>query len=124
MDEILTRSTRTACWFLAICLMCWAVLPEWRIYSAGVALGVSASLVNAFLLRKRVAWIGTLYKDNPNPPRKVGLGLASRLAMVLLATMLAYRFPDRFHLPSVLYSCFFMPVVSLFFAFLNNRRSS
>jgi len=123
MDEILTKSTRAAFWLLAISLMVWAVRPEWRIYSAGVVLGVSASLVNAFLLRKRIAWIGTLYKDNPNPPRKVGLGLASRLAVVLLAAMLAYRYPDRFHLPSVLYSCFFMPVVSLFIAILRNRRT-
>ncbi|XID91154.1 ATP synthase subunit I [Paenibacillaceae bacterium WGS1546] len=122
MDEILRKASRAALLFLSLCIMLWALLPDWRIYTAGVSLGVAASLVNAYLLRKRVSWIGIVFKDNPDPPRRVGMGLGSRLAMVLLAAMIAYRFPETFHLPSVMYSCFFMPVVSLFVAFVDNRR--
>lgn len=122
MNDILRKSSRVAMLFLSLCIMLWAVLPDWRIYTAGVSLGVAASLVNAYLLRKRVAWIGIVFKDNPDPPRRVSMGLASRLAMVLLAAMVAYRFPEHFHLPSAMYSCFFMPVVSLIVAYLDNRR--
>ncbi|MFC4599749.1 ATP synthase subunit I [Cohnella hongkongensis] len=122
MDDILRKASRVTLLFLSLCIMLWAVLPEWRIYTAGVSLGVAVSMINAYLLRKRVAWIGIVFKDNPNPPRRVGMGLASRLATVLIAAMAAYRFPEYLHLPSVMYSCFFMPVVSLFVAFLDNRR--
>lgn len=122
MDDILRKATRAALLFLSFCIMLWALLPDWRIYSAGAALGAAASLANAYLLRKRVAWIGIVFKENPNPPRRVGMGLASRLAMVLFAAMVAYRYPEYFHLPTVMYACFFMPLVSLFVAILNNRR--
>ncbi|MBN2980733.1 MULTISPECIES: ATP synthase subunit I [Cohnella] len=124
MDEILQRATRLALFFLAICLLVWAVVPEWRIYTAGVTLGVAASLVNSYLLRRRVNFIGTVFKNDSEPPRRVGMGMASRLATVLIATMAAYRFPDQFHLPSVLFSCFFMPIVLLFCAFVSNKRQS
>ncbi|REK66546.1 MULTISPECIES: ATP synthase subunit I [Cohnella] len=124
MDELLQKATRAAFLFLAVCFLVWAAVPEWRVYAAGAVLGVVASLVNSFLLRRRVDLIGNVYKNNPNPPRRMGLGLAGRLATVLLAAMVAYRFPDRFHLPSVLFSCFFMPVVVLLFAYLGNKRQS
>jgi len=122
MDEIIKKSSRIALLFLSFCIMLWALVPDWRIYSAGASLGVVASMANAYLLRKRVAWIGIVFKNNPNPPRRAGMGLASRLAMVLIAAMAAYRYPGYFHLPSVMYACFFMPITSLFVALLNNKK--
>ncbi len=124
MNELLGKSIRIATFFLSACLLVWAFVPEWRIYSAGVMLGVASSVVNAIMLRRRVDLLGTVYRDNPNPPRRVSLGLAGRLATVLLASMLAYRKPEFFHLPSVLFACFFMPIVNLVLAYASSKRDT
>lgn len=123
MNELLRKSIRIATFFLSACFLVWAFLPDWRIYAAGVILGVVASVINGMMLRRRVDMIGTVFTNNPNAPRKASLGLASRLATVLLVAMVAYKYPETFHLPSVLLSCFFMPIVTLVLAYAGNRKN-
>lgn len=124
MNELLSKATRTATLCLAAALMIWAIAPQARIYAAGAALGVLASIINMTMLRRRVELLGNVIKDNPESPRRVSLGMASRLATVLLVAMIAYRYPAWFHLPSAIFACFLMPIAALVHAFIDNKRQS
>jgi ATP synthase protein I len=120
MDEIWKRAIRVTLLFSACCLLIWAVVPEWRTVMAGLLLGAAASMMNALLLRKRVEWIGKAAAEKM--PRRAGAGLAGRLATVLLAAMIAHRYPEHFHLPTTLLACFFMPFAALACAYFLNKR--
>ncbi|MBB3110583.1 ATP synthase protein I [Paenibacillus phyllosphaerae] len=120
MDEMFRKATRMAIYVIAVSLMAWAFAPTWRTVAAGIVLGVSASLMNALLLRRRVDWLGKITVEQG--PRKLGLGMAGRLATVLLAVLIAHRYPDDIHLPTTLFACFFMPFASLIFALIQSKR--
>ncbi|MCM3747604.1 ATP synthase subunit I [Paenibacillus pasadenensis] len=120
MNEVLKVTKSAVLLLFAICLLLWAFVPEWRTVAAGCMLGIAAGSFNTFLLRRRVEWIGVMAQgDNP---RRAGTGMAGRLAMVLLAVMIAYRFPDQVNLPATLASCFAVPFVILVCAFFTLRK--
>jgi len=122
MDEMMNKAIRVALLFMACCLLVWIVAPEWRTVTAGLAMGVVASVLNALMLRRRVDYIGKMTAEQG--PRKMGLGMAGRIATVLLAAMIAHKYPDYFNLPTTLLASFLMPFVMLAYAYFLNKRQS
>ncbi|WP_274362451.1 ATP synthase subunit I [Paenibacillus thermotolerans] len=121
MVEILNKAVRTALFFMSALLAAWALVPEGRTVAAGLILGTLASVVNAFLLRRRVEFLSNLAEQGV--VRK-GMGLAGRLATVLLAVMVAKRYPEYFALPATLASCFFVQIAVFFTAIVHNNNRS
>ncbi|CAM4474583.1 ATP synthase protein I [Paenibacillus endophyticus] len=122
MDKIMKTALRTLVYAMAVCLIVWAFLPEWRTVSLGLLVGLAASSMNAFLLRRRVEMV-TLGAAGAGP-RKRGLGLGNRIATVLLVAMIAYRFPEDLNMPAALAGCMVMPFVLLVAAYIHNKRQS
>lgn len=122
MDKIMKTAVRALFYAMAVCLIVWAFLPEWRTVSLGLLLGLAASSMNAFLLRRRVEMV-TLGAAGLGPVRR-GLGLGSRIATVLLVAMVAYRFPEKFSMPAALIGCMVMPFILLAAAYIHNKRQS
>ncbi|OBZ10004.1 MULTISPECIES: ATP synthase subunit I [Bacillales] len=122
MDNIMKTALRTLVYAMAVCLIVWAFLPEWRTVSLGLLVGLAAGSMNAFLLRRRVEMV-TLGAAGVGP-RKRGLGLGNRIATVLLVAMIAYRFPEDLSMPAALAGCMVMPFVLLVTAFIHNKRQS
>ncbi|TYP75646.1 ATP synthase subunit I [Paenibacillus methanolicus] len=120
MNEVLQKAARISVFVISLSLLVWAFAPEWRAVAAGIMLGVSASMMNALLLRRRVDWLGKVTIEQG--PRRVGLGMGGRLATVLIAALIAQRFPEHFHTPTTLFACFFMPFASLIFAYMQSKR--
>ncbi|MGK9252753.1 ATP synthase subunit I [Paenibacillus humicus] len=120
MNEVLKMTKSAVMLLAAALLLIWVLIPDWRMVAAGCLLGIAAGSFNAFLLRRRVEWIGVMASGEA--PRKTGTGMAGRIAMVLLVVMIAYRKPDYFNLPSALASCFAVPFVILVCAFFVNLR--
>ncbi len=56
--------------------------------------------------------------------QRVNLGLASRIAMVLLAAMVAYRFEQHFNLVSTIIGCFYVQFLVFFIAIYRNQPGS
>ncbi|WP_019535635.1 ATP synthase subunit I [Paenibacillus ginsengihumi] len=123
MDDVLNRALRVALFFVASCLLVWALFPAWKTLAAGLILGTLTSVMNALLLRRRVDLISRAVAEGQGAKR-MSLGLGSRLAMVLLAVMVAYRFPWHFHLIATLAACFLVQMVSLVIAFILNLKRS
>jgi len=122
MDKIMKTALRTLIYAMAVCLIVWAFLPEWRTVSLGLLVGLAASSMNAFLLRRRVEMV-TLGAAGVGP-RKRGLGLGNRIATVLLVAMIAYRFPEDLSMPAALAGCMVMPFILLVAAYIHNKRQS
>jgi ATP synthase protein I len=122
MDNIMKTALRTLVYAMAVCLIVWAFLPEWRTVSLGLLVGLAAGSMNAFLLRRRVEMV-TLGAAGVGP-RKRGLGLGNRIATVLLVAMIAYRFPEDLSMPAALAGCMVMPFVLLVAAYIHNKRQS
>ncbi|MGN7456764.1 ATP synthase subunit I [Paenibacillus pasadenensis] len=120
MNEVLKMTRSVVVLLFAISLLIWGIVPDWRAAAAGCMLGIAAGSFNAFLLRRRVDWIGVMAQGDK--PRRAGTGMAGRLAMVLLAVMIAYRYPEDISLPATLASCFAVPFVILVCAFFKLGR--
>lgn len=120
MDNIFKMAMRGALFFAAACLLLWGIFPEWKSVFAGLLLGVVASFMNALLLRRRVEIVGQAMASRGM--RKMGLGLGSRMAMVLLVAMVAYKYPETFNLPATLAASMVMPFILLVSALIHQKR--
>lgn len=120
MDKIMNTAVRSLLFAMGVCLLVWAFMPDLRTVALGLLLGLAASFMNAFLLRRRVEMI-TL-KAAGGASRRMGMGLGSRIAMVLLVAMVAYRFPEDFSMPAALIGCMVMPFILLVAAYIHNRN--
>ncbi|OUM94921.1 MAG: hypothetical protein A9Z00_11745 [Thermobacillus sp. ZCTH02-B1] len=118
MDDILRRAVRLSLFTMAALLMAWALFPNGRDVAAGLLLGICASLVNAFLLRGRVQMIVRAALEGR---KRRSLGLAARLAVILLAVMTSWRYPEHFSLPATLAACFYVQFAVFFLAAVHNR---
>ncbi|WP_054025464.1 ATP synthase subunit I [Bacillus sp. FJAT-28004] len=121
MDKIMKTALRTLIYAMAVCLIVWAFLPDWRTVALGLLVGLAASSMNAFLLRRRVEMV-TLGAAGVGP-RKRGLGLGNRIATVLLVAMIAYRFPEDLSMPAALAGCMVMPFILLVAAYIHNKNN-
>jgi ATP synthase protein I len=122
MDKIMKTSMRALVYAMAVCLIVWAFLPEWRTVSLGLLIGLAASSMNAFLLKRRVDMIGQAALDEGS--KKRGLGFGSRIAMVLLVAMLAYRYPETLNMPAALTGSMIMPFVILVVALVQTVKEN
>lgn len=120
MDNIFKSAMRGALFFAAACLLLWGIVPEWKSVCAGLLLGAFASVMNALLLRRRVEIVGQALANRGM--RRMGLGLGSRIAMVLLVAMVAYKYPETFNLPATLAASMVMPFILLVAAFVHHKR--
>ncbi|MFD0590598.1 ATP synthase subunit I [Paenibacillus sp. GCM10027627] len=122
MDNIFKLAMRGALFFAAVCLLLWGLFPGWKSVFAGLLLGASASFLNALMLRRRVEIVGQALANRGM--RRMGLGMGSRLAMVLLVAMVAYKYPETFNLPATLAASMVMPFIMLVTAFIHHNRDS
>ena len=122
MDELLSRATRSALFLVVGCIVAWVIVPEGRTVAAGLILGILASMLNALMLKRRIDRLEQVFKEGR--PRRVGIGMGARFATVLLAALLALRFPDNFNLPVAVLSSFYVQFAVLVTAFMHNLRNS
>lgn len=124
MDKIIKSATRWLLYLLALVLILYAIFPSWRAVTLGLALGLLASLMNAFLLQRRVGMISESVMQEGTQTRRKGLGLGSRIAMILCVAMLGYRFPDIINLPAALAGSMVMPFLNLAAAIIHNAKEN
>lgn len=82
------RVFRYALWLMLLSALVGFVLPAFRPYAVGIILGLFVGVLNAWLLEKRVEKV--VLKVLGSGRRYVSLGFATRVVIVLIATMFAY----------------------------------
>lgn len=113
MDKMIKSATRWMLFLIAITLIMWALFPGWKAIALGLAAGLAASSMNAFLLQRRVGMITDAAVQEGTRTRRKGLGFGNRIATVLLLAMIAYKNPDILNLPAALIGSMVMPFLLL-----------
>ncbi len=111
MTEIMKTALRIIMMVISLLLLIWAFYPEGRAIAAGLIVGLVASLVNGIILQRKIERLTQTVLDE-SAPRMKGIGLGSRVAMVLVVAMIGYRFPDHINLPAALAACFIVPLMA------------
>jgi len=83
------RVFRYALWLMLLGALAGFILPVFRPYAVGLILGLAVSVLNAWLLEKRVEKV--VRQVFGSGRRHVSLGFATRIIIVLIATVFAYR---------------------------------
>ncbi|GKS14225.1 hypothetical protein YDYSY3_52250 [Paenibacillus chitinolyticus] len=117
MNDLLKKAMRIALLLLAACLLVWALVPSVRTVAAGLSVGAIASGINALLLQRRVDLIGKTVAERG--AQRMSLGFLSRLATVLLAVMIALKFPQHLDIASTIIGCFLVPFILLLVGILS-----
>ncbi len=122
MDNIVKKAMQATLYLVVVCLFVWALFPKWSLVASGVILGSAASAVNALLLRRKIEYLGHIATGVGK--KRLGIGLGSRVSMILLVVMIAYRFPLHFNLIATLVACFFVQYFVWASALVNSIRNT
>lgn len=124
MDKMMKSATRWMLYLLALSLIAYALFPEWRSVAFGLALGLIASAMNAFLLQRRVGIVIDSVTQEGTRVRRKGLGFGNRIATVLLLAMFGYQYPEIINLPAALAGSMVMPFLLLIAATIHTVKEN
>jgi ATP synthase protein I len=110
LELLMKKVFRSALFFLSVCFLVWAFMPEWRTYAAGMVLGTIISLVNARILAHKIQVITTAILNNTG--ERVSMGFMARTCMTLIAVMMAMKLP-QFALVTTITGVFYVQAVSI-----------
>lgn len=91
------RLVKTMCYLLALFVLGLA-FTEYKHVFAGLILGAVVSLVNTLYTAVKVHQFGKRVAAGLKPR---GLGMMTRFSLVALAALIAIRYAETFHLPSL-----------------------
>lgn len=87
------RVIKFTLYFISLSLLAYA-LTEFKLQSAGLALGAVASLINSIHAARKINRLGDVAISQEN--KRVSLGAGTRIAIAALAAIIALRFPAYF----------------------------
>jgi ATP synthase protein I len=96
---------------LSFCLVCWALLTEFRPYFAGLILGILVSMMNAKYLAWKIEKLSEPLKSSKKMSR-MNIGFLTRASVVALAGLIAIRFEQHFQISTAIIGFFFAHFVS------------
>lgn len=124
MNNMIKSATRWMLYLIAVTLIAYVVLPGWKSVALGLALGLLASAMNAFLLHRRVHLVTDAVAQEGTRVRRKGLGFGNRIATVLLLAMVGYKYPDIINLPAALAGSMVMPFLILVAAIIHSVKEN
>ncbi len=110
---------RVAVFAIAISLGIWAIAPELRGLAAGLAVGIAASVINAWFLASKVRLVTEQAAQQGK--RRVNFGFLTRAAVAVLAVLIAVR-TEGISMPAVIVGIFFSPMATLIMGVIFNRK--
>ncbi|WP_152396316.1 ATP synthase subunit I [Paenibacillus guangzhouensis] len=106
--------------YLAICLMGWALIPSVRSIAAGLVLGGVVSLVNSYFLAYKIRSVTKKVLEEGQ--KRVNLGLLTRVAMAVLAVMVAVK-SGSVNVYATVAGLLFAQFIILFIGFTQTRKN-
>lgn len=123
MDEITVLQktvTRITFFFLSICFLGWAFLPDYAGYFSGFIIGSSASLISFNFLAWKIRRItNNLLLHNK---RRVNIGFLTRAAIALLAVVISLRYV-QVELAATVGGLFFAQAAAFVVGLVSSRKN-
>jgi ATP synthase protein I len=122
MNDQLRPIVRITLLFCSVLLLIWAIVPAYRVYTAGFMLGTIISLINAWMLLLKIESISRNIEQKTE--KRVNLGTLSRMCMALIGVMIAIKLP-QFDLIFTIIGLFFVQLATLLMGlFLSKKNNS
>ncbi|SEN60525.1 ATP synthase subunit I [Paenibacillus sp. OV219] len=124
MDDLsghLRTVTRITFFFLSLCFIGWALLPDYKPLFGGLILGAVASLANAFHLSWKVQRTGAFAVAGIK--KRNNLGFLTRACIALLAAVIATRY-FSFSIYGTVAGLFVAQLATLILGFIAKRNSA
>lgn len=116
-EQLMTRSKKYILYLLSIYVLGWGFTPYQTIF-LGLILGTSFSLYNLWLLIRKSKQFQKAMEEGRSAK---SLGTISRMATAGLAVLIALKFPEYFHLISVVIGLMTQYAVIMIDYIFNNR---
>jgi ATP synthase protein I len=112
--------TRITFFFLSICFLGWAFLPQYAGYFSGFVIGSSASLISFnFLAWKIRRLTNNILLQNK---RRVNIGFFTRAAVALLAVVISLRY-EKVELVATVVGLFFAQAAAFVVGIISSRKN-
>lgn len=111
LNDIMQPLLRTLYVWLALCILVWLFILDWRPYAAGMFLGSLISWVNAQFLVMKIRQVTAMVLEKKG--RRANIGFVSRVCFSLIAVMAAVRIEEIDLLTTIL-GFFYCPIVAFF----------
>lgn len=102
----------------SVCLLVWAVIPEYRSLVAGLMLGMLVSLLNIWYLSMKIRQLSALAREGTR--RRFNLGFLTRASMAVLAVMFAVKL-EQIDLAATIVGLFYAPSAILVLGILSRH---
>jgi ATP synthase protein I len=117
----LKTAMRTTLLFLSVCLIVWALFPQYRAYAAGFILGTLASAYNARHMARKIWQITRLAMEQK--PQRASTGFLSRAAIVFMIVVIAIKYPQYFNLIAALIGLFFVQLATIILEIVKRKNN-
>lgn len=124
-DDYIFRVRRVAQWtiyILAGAIIGWGFGAN-KTWFAGLALGILFGLLSAVFTAWKVHRVGEIAIQYKGERKKASLGMPTRFALAVLATMIATRYPEYFHVIAMVIGLSIPPVIALIDSLLLNQKN-
>lgn len=123
ISDIFRRLWKYTCFLLAFYVLGWG-FTSYKTVFLGLIFGTSLSLFNMYLLKTRVEKMTQAVIQGG---KVRSLGTTARMATAILAVMIAVKFPNTFHLISViigLMTSYFVIIIDFFIQSLLSHKNN
>ncbi|MCL6458628.1 MAG: ATP synthase subunit I [Gorillibacterium sp.] len=119
LATLLRRVIRFALWFMFICAVIGMIFPDLRPYAFGLIVGTIASVISAWNLGSKTEKF--TQQIIVNTKKRMGLGFTTRIFIVLIATIIAYRAP-MVDLIGMVIGLTFVPLTTIVVGIFTNSK--
>ncbi|WP_100523470.1 ATP synthase subunit I [Mycobacteroides abscessus] len=114
-DDYILRIRRLVQWtvyVLAGATLGWG-FSAYKTWFAGLALGLLFGLLSAVFAAWKIHRVGEIAIQYKGERKKASLGMPTRFALAILATLIATRYPEYFHVIAMVIGLMIPPVIAL-----------
>ncbi|RXT01123.1 ATP synthase subunit I [Ammoniphilus sp. CFH 90114] len=124
-DDYIFRVRRISQWTLYVlagAILGWGFAAN-KTWFAGLALGLLFGLLGAVFTAWKIHRVGEIAIQYKGERKKASLGMPTRFALAILATMIATRYPEYFHVIAMVIGLMIPPVIALVDSLLLNQKN-
>lgn len=104
--------------FLLIIFAVGTLTPLSKIF-LGLVIGTIVSLINTILTAWKINIIGGVAASSPSQSKRASVGMLSRMALSVLAMLIAMEYPDYFNIYSTLVGLFLTQIIAVVDGIIN-----
>ncbi|MFS1510896.1 ATP synthase subunit I [Chengkuizengella sp. SCS-71B] len=121
LSTLTKNAYKITLYVLAVCFVTWALLPDYRVYIAGLILGIIVSLINARYLQWKIELMSEVAIKKVK--RRVNDGFMTRASLALIAVVISFKFEQHIAFSTTLAGLFFVQLVTLLLGIISIKNS-